>query len=356
MAKSEDDRVRVFVSYSHKDRRWLDRLKVHLRPLERDHNFEYWDDTKLTAGSKWQEKIKEAVDNATVAILIVSADFLASEFIHTDELPPLLKAAQEEGTIILSIIAAPCLFLKNPELAQFQAVNQPSKPLVLVSEGEQEAIFLQVAEILFAKTKPRIRSVQAVTKSKVAEKETVSEDFLEHSTWTRLIRIGNWIFDKKRTRIIGSGMRGYLLSREEYGEFPFVIRTELEFSNFERPAPNKLGMNAGIVFGWKIESDVNRYYNVLLSGSDLWIERVGFNGGVETRDVERITDPIPFRPESAQPNVFEVRAGAKRIEIHIDGRRAQTMDRPTGIVGRVGLRPWRSQMDCTRFAVESSKQ
>jgi TIR domain len=357
MAKSDDAQVRVFVSYSHKDLRWLERLKVHLRPLERGYNFEYWDDTKLTAGSKWRERIKEAVDNATTAILIISADFLASEFINTDELPPLLKAAQEEGMLILPIIASPCLFLKNTELAQFQAVNIPSKALILISEGEQEAVFLRVAEMLFERVSvPRTQSDQAVMKSGATAKETFREEFLEHSTWTRLLKIGNWIFDEQRARIIGSGMRSYLLSREEYGETPFVIRAELEFSNFERPTDNKLGMNAGIIFGWKTEKGINRYYNVLLTGSELLIERIGFNGGVETQDYERIIDPIPFRPASEKPNKFEVRVNADKIEIHINDTHAQSMDRGTGVVGRVGLRPWRSKMDCTLFTVTGNNQ
>jgi hypothetical protein len=347
MAKSNYGRVDVFVSYSHKDLRWLQRLKVHLAPLERQYDFDLWDDKRLTPGSKWRQEIQKAVNKANVAILIVSADFLASDFIHTDELPPLLKAAEEEGVLILPIIASPSLFLRNPQLSQFQAVNDPSTPLVSATEGEQEAVFLRVAEALVEKVNlPRTQTDQAVIKSGATAKEV----FLELPTWTRLIKIGDWIFDEQRARIIGSGVRAYLLSREEYGETGFVIHALLEFTNFQRPQDKRLGMNAGIIFGWKTENGTNRYYNVLLTGSELLIERVGFRAGSES-DYEHVTDPVPLPIESGKPIAFEVRVSTDKIEIDVNNKLVQSLNRPTGVVGRVGLRPWRSQIDCTTFTV-----
>jgi hypothetical protein len=143
-------RSQVFISYSHQDRHWLERLQVHLKPLARVHKIEVWDDTLMQPGSKWQQKIEEVLNAALVAVLLVSADFLASDFIAHDELPPLLKAAEEEGAIILPVILSPCWFKKTESLYQFQAVNPPDKPLINVSKGEQEAVFVQVAEAIEA--------------------------------------------------------------------------------------------------------------------------------------------------------------------------------------------------------------
>ena len=130
MANPDNAQVHVFVSYSHKDLRWLERLQTHLTPLATDYDIDLWDDTRLRPGSEWREEIQTAVDKGSAVVLIISADFLASEFIRTNELPPLLKAAKEEGALILSIIASPSLFLRNAELSQFQAVNNPSTPLI----------------------------------------------------------------------------------------------------------------------------------------------------------------------------------------------------------------------------------
>ena len=141
-------RTKVFISYSHQDHEWLKRLRVHLRPLEREYDVEIWDDSRIAAGAKWRDEIARTIETTKVAVLLVSADFLGSDFIASDELPPLLKAAEEEGALILPVILSPSRFSKTKTLADFQAVNPPSKPLIDMPKGEQEAVFVKVAEII----------------------------------------------------------------------------------------------------------------------------------------------------------------------------------------------------------------
>jgi inactive STAND/TIR domain len=140
----------VFISYSHQDAEWLERLLVHLKPLIREYKIQIWDDTKLKAGEKWRPEIDRAIKAAKVAVLLVSADFLASDFIAANELPPLLRAAEEEGATILPVILSPSRFTRTRDLAQFQAVNDPARPLIKLSKGEQEEVFVRVAEAIEA--------------------------------------------------------------------------------------------------------------------------------------------------------------------------------------------------------------
>ena len=117
---TENDRSRrarrVFVSYSHNDREYLERLLVHLRPLENEGLIDLWVDLKLRAGDRWKEEIAAALAQARVALLLISADFLASNFIVNNELPPLLKSAEEAGTRMVPIILKPCRFVRDPNL------------------------------------------------------------------------------------------------------------------------------------------------------------------------------------------------------------------------------------------------
>ena len=136
----------VFISYSRNDSKWLDQLRVHLKFLEKEYQFVIWDDTQITPGSDWRQEITQAIASAKVALLFVSAHFLSSDFITEEELPPLLSAAKEEGALIYPLIVSHCMFLEIPSLSKFQTVNQVSKPLVEMEEGERDALFVKVTK------------------------------------------------------------------------------------------------------------------------------------------------------------------------------------------------------------------
>lgn len=138
------ERVTVFVSYSHQDAGWLARLQIHLRPLK--GLLDLWDDTRLAAGDDWRTQITGAIERARAAVLLISADFLASDFVTREELPPLLAKARAEGALIIPVILKPCRFERHPELAMFQAANSPGSPLSGLAETESERVFVRVAE------------------------------------------------------------------------------------------------------------------------------------------------------------------------------------------------------------------
>lgn len=72
--------LNIFVSYSHRDKRWLEELQVHLAPLVRGGQVNLWDNTRIKAGAQWKEQIKQALEVADIAILLISHYFLASNF------------------------------------------------------------------------------------------------------------------------------------------------------------------------------------------------------------------------------------------------------------------------------------
>src|SRR5436309_2291311 len=114
-------RNRVFISYSHADALWLERLRVHFKSLELIYGdlLDTWDDTRIQTGEPWKEQIQQALNSAKIAILLVSADFLASEFINTEELPLLLAAAKNDGLRIIPVILRPCRFGQIASISLF---------------------------------------------------------------------------------------------------------------------------------------------------------------------------------------------------------------------------------------------
>lgn len=136
---------KIFVSYSHSDSEYLLRLQTHLKPLENRIEIELWADTRLVGGDDWNAEIEKNLAECSLAILLVSADFLASDFIIKHELPPLLKKNEENGCRIVPIIAKPCIFTAIKELAKFQSLNNPNESLCSLSEAKQEEIYAKAA-------------------------------------------------------------------------------------------------------------------------------------------------------------------------------------------------------------------
>jgi TIR domain-containing protein len=136
-------RKHIFVSYSHRDQYWLDRLLVHLRPLERQGRLELWNDRQIRAGDEWRIEIRKAIQSCQAAVLLISADFMASDFIYSDELTPLLEAGKERGVRIIPLLVSSSYF-EDSTLSKFQAVNGPTEPLDTLSKGQQEACLVNV--------------------------------------------------------------------------------------------------------------------------------------------------------------------------------------------------------------------
>lgn len=142
---------KIFISYAHADEEWLTSIKIHLRSLQKYvGGFDYWDDKRLRTGDRWKEEIEKALQSASAAILLVSPDFLASDFIANNELPPILERANTQGTKIFPVIVRRSLFNHSP-LCSFQSVNPPEKPLKACSDAEVDEYLYNLMEDIIYK-------------------------------------------------------------------------------------------------------------------------------------------------------------------------------------------------------------
>jgi hypothetical protein len=133
----------VFISYSHKDGAWLEKLKMFLLPLEDQGILRIWDDTNIRPGSEWLEEIKLSIESARVAVFLITQNFLTSEFIRQKEFPVLLEKAKNRGCVIFWV-AVSASTVDDTELSRFQAANDPKQPLDTLTEPEQNRVLKNI--------------------------------------------------------------------------------------------------------------------------------------------------------------------------------------------------------------------
>src|SRR6266478_2708231 len=142
----------VFISYSHRDEAWKDRLVPQLRALEQAGvGLQVWHDRKIDGGDQWYPEIREAMANAAGAVLLISADFLASAFCVQEEVPALLKRQEEQGMLLIPVLLKPCVWKAHRWLKDRQMLPRDGKCVAIdFANNLADAVFAAVAEQVLA--------------------------------------------------------------------------------------------------------------------------------------------------------------------------------------------------------------
>lgn len=128
---------KVFISYSHKDEEWKDVLVGHLNVLKhKNPDYDFWDDRRIEVGVNWEPKIKEAINSARIAILMVSTNFLNSKFIIEYEVQKLLKLRKKDRLLVIPLIVKPCAWDQIDWLSSIQGGLKDNVALSLLTPPE----------------------------------------------------------------------------------------------------------------------------------------------------------------------------------------------------------------------------
>jgi hypothetical protein len=98
----------VFFSYSHEDEELRNRLEKHLALLKRQGLVEAWHDRRILAGSELDEAISSNLESANIILLLISADFLASEYCYSKEMTRAMERHDAGFTAVIPVILKPC--------------------------------------------------------------------------------------------------------------------------------------------------------------------------------------------------------------------------------------------------------
>src|SRR5262245_29272223 len=104
----------IFISYSHNDKVWLERLRTALAPLTRSHRLDAWDDQRIAPGADWRKELNGVLDSCNAAVLLVTQAFFDSDFILRKELPVILKRRARNGLPVVWIPVSDTSYKRTP--------------------------------------------------------------------------------------------------------------------------------------------------------------------------------------------------------------------------------------------------
>ncbi len=121
--------TQIFIAYSRKDSELMEKLRIHLRPLERARMAKIWYDGIIEAGSDWEKEIKTHLHSANVILLLISADFIDSDYCYDEEMTDALKKHEQNESKVIPIILRPCAWKYSP-FAKLLVLPKDGKPVI----------------------------------------------------------------------------------------------------------------------------------------------------------------------------------------------------------------------------------
>lgn len=160
--------VKLFISYSHSDERYKDMLEKHLILLKRNKIIEAWSDREIVAGEEWDSKIKDELEQADIILLLVSIDFLNSNYCYDVEIKRAIEKHEKNEAILIPIILRTCDW-HGTEFSKIQALPKNGKP-VKTFEDEDEAFHSITEGIKLAIE--RLKNNREISESEIIKSQT----------------------------------------------------------------------------------------------------------------------------------------------------------------------------------------
>jgi hypothetical protein len=137
------DPIKVFISYSHRDDELKDTLITHLANLKRQKKITAWQDRAIEGGQEWEAQIKQQLESAQIILLLISPDFMASDYCYDVEMERAI-ARHDAGTArVIPVILRPCDWKDSP-FSKLQALPKEAK--AVTQWGDRDAAFLDVVQ------------------------------------------------------------------------------------------------------------------------------------------------------------------------------------------------------------------
>lgn len=136
--------IKIFFCYAHEDEALLNKLKIQLKPLQRQDLVDFWHDRNISAGTEWEQEINKHLDDADIILLLLSPDFMASDYCYGIEMKRALERHNRKEAHLIPIILRPVHW--EGILGNIQALPTDAKPVMSsIWHSTDDALF-NVAE------------------------------------------------------------------------------------------------------------------------------------------------------------------------------------------------------------------
>src|SRR5947209_19784479 len=119
--------VKIFFCYAHEDEPLLNKLKRHLRPLQRQGLIDVWYDRDINAGAEWEQAIQEHLNTSQIILLLMSPDFMDSDYCYGIEMQRALERHDRGEARVIPIILRPVYW--QGLLGKLQALPTDARPI-----------------------------------------------------------------------------------------------------------------------------------------------------------------------------------------------------------------------------------
>jgi hypothetical protein len=228
---SED--IEVLISYSHNDELLRNELEKHLSILKRQKLISTWHDRKIGAGEEWKGQIDDHLNSAKIILLLISADFLASDYCYDIEMKRAMERHESGEARVIPIILRPVDW-KGAPFGKLQALPANAEPIVSKKWGCNDEAFVDVARGLRVAIRSLIPIIDPNQKAKTITKnpKVIIVDQMHRGDYTTInaaiaaavpgsrILITSGVYDEgliidKPLEIAGDGSLGEVLIRAE---------------------------------------------------------------------------------------------------------------------------------------------
>ena len=137
--------LKVFISYSHKDKNLKEQLERHLATLKSLGEVALWHDQEVEAGTEWEPQIKAALEEADILLLLVSSDFISSEYINNIELKAALKRHYAGTARVIPILLRP-VHWEGTDISRLERLPKNKKAITDWGKEDEDNAFVDVAQ------------------------------------------------------------------------------------------------------------------------------------------------------------------------------------------------------------------